>query len=170
MGKHEDRVSFKHGTLPPQMIEKLRTYLSSVLEVDPNEYLCVEPLYSCFDNICLIFCLQTTHGVPVDALVYGNKWVGVVINNEPYLSLNIYEDVFRSKGYRASIVVSEKGCKAFLYGNDILRESIVVTYPPVNNPVAVIDSLDKKVIGVAIPHGDVYKNVYDLGLFIRTLK
>lgn len=144
--------------------------MRNVLDVAPDKYLCKEPEYSCFNELCIIYCSSEAHYIHTNALVYGGRWIGVLIRNKPYISINIYEDVYRSGVFRASIVVSDMGCKAFLYGRDILKESIVSAHPPLNNPVAVIDNSDNRVIGVAEPYHDVYKNIYDLGLFIRIMK
>jgi len=117
------------------------------------------------------------------SIIYSGEWLGIIINNKIYLSTVIYERVYRYLGeYRAAITVSQHGVKTFLYGNDLFASSIIKYYEPMYNPVAVIDSFDNRVIGVAEPmvsenelinalkkglERPVYKNVYDLGFFIR---
>lgn len=168
--KRKEKVLFKHGFLRLELVEEIRSYFLNVLEVEPSIYLCDEPRFTCFNEICVVYCSSIQRTIPDKALIYSGDWLGVLIHGKPYVSPSVYENVFMKKGYRASIFVSDKGCKAFLYGRDILKESIVSAYPPLNNPVAVVDASDHKVIGVAEPGGELFKNVYDLGLFLRVLK
>jgi len=117
------------------------------------------------------------------SIVYSGEWLGIVVDNRVYLSTIVYERVYRYLGeYRAAITVSEHGVKTFLYGNDLFASSVIEYYEPIYNPVAVIDSFDNRVIGVAEPmvsekelinalkkglEKPIYKNIYDLGFFIR---
>ncbi|RLG85170.1 MAG: hypothetical protein DRO39_06275, partial [Thermoprotei archaeon] len=103
----------------------------------------------------------------------------------------LYELLFRCLGrVVAAVEVGVQGVRAFLYGNDILLQSVERLYPPIKRGgyVAVIDPADGRVIGVARalydyrsieslveglkrgsadPNAPVFENVFDLGCFVR---
>ena len=88
---------------------------------------------------------------------------------------------------KGAIEVSDLGIKAFLYGNDILLQSVIKVYRPIKEGmyVAVIDNIDKHVIGVGKARYDhqelnrlmkfketkrtleVISNVFDLGKYLH---
>lgn len=162
------KTVFKHGLLDENLYRRLVDYLMNVLKVDYRRYICVKPRYVCFDDFCLAYCsIDCTQHVEPGRMVYSGAWIGLIKNNKIYLSTQLYEKTFREFGVRASIVVSDAGVRSFLYGRDVLKNSVVEKYPPLNNPVAVLDYADRRVIGVAEPYGSFYRNVYDVGLFLR---
>jgi len=100
--------------------------------------------------------------------------------------LFLEEIYFLTKGIRGAVVAREKGVKAFLYGNDLLYESVDKIYEPFRRGyiVGVIDKHDKRVIGVGLAAADleeikkwsndpeyrikpVVYNKFDLGFFLR---
>ncbi len=173
------------------IFSKLKNYLEEVLDASIAEYI-EENRDKVFvirvNRIGFIYVLERKTWLKnLPNIVFGGKWIGVIVEKDVCPSINIYERAFLNKGYRASIVVSEHGAKNFLYGNDIFASSIEEYYDPLNYCVAVIDYFDKKVIGVAKPFDDismnelykfleekqaipVFKNVFDLGFFLRVLK
>lgn len=68
-------------------------------------------------------------------------------------------------------MVKEQGIKAFLYGNDILPESVIKVIPPLKGVYAVVDPLDEEVVGFVEWSSikNVYANIYDAGVFLRKL-
>ncbi|ADI32123.1 hypothetical protein [Staphylothermus hellenicus] len=165
--KHKLRISL--GKLSKKYKDSLFSYVKNVLEADPVKYLGHDLYYVCLNTNCFI-----SNGAGKYhklTMLYKGVWIGVIINNKPYLSPEIYEEIYRDiRTYRAAIIVGEKGVKNFLYGNDILEQSIIAEYQPLDQPVAVIDHLDGKVIGVAervVGRGKIYQNIYDLGFFLR---
>ncbi len=117
---------------------------------------------------------------------YSGFWIGLWMNNKLYLSPLLYEEIFVRIGrFRATVVAKEKGVKSFLYGNDLFASSIQEYYPPLDNPVAVVDASDGRVIGVGELTIDpvlfmrmvresveepVVRNIYDLSVFIKYFK
>lgn len=165
--KHKLKISF--GKLSRKHKDSLFSYVRNILGVDPIKYLSNDLYYVCLNRNCFI-----SNGAGKYyrlTMLYKGVWVGVIIDNKPYLSPEIYEKIYHDIGtYRAAIIVGEKGVKNFLYGNDVLEQSIIAEYPPLDQPVAVIDNLDGKVIGVAKRwdvRGKIYRNIYDLGIFLR---
>jgi 60S ribosome subunit biogenesis protein NIP7 len=160
------RLKYSFGRLDGVSKSILFYYLREVLGVDPYKYVCSNLYYVCFNNNCLIMCGAGKYDSVT--LLYKGPWIGVLRGRKPYLSPQIYEKVYSDTGeFRAAIIVSDQGVKSFLYGNDILRKSIIKEYPPLDQPVAVIDHSDHKVIGVAHKSGSIYRNIYDLGFFLR---
>lgn len=165
--KHKLRVSF--GKLDNRIRSILFFYVRDTLGVDPIKYLGTELYYVCLNSNCFI---SSGAGKYYSlTMLYKGTWLGVIIDNKPYLAPGVYEEIYRDIGsYRAAIIVGEQGVKNFLYGNDILEQSIIKEYPPTDQPVAVIDSYDGKVIGVAkrvMGRRRLYRNIYDLGIFLR---
>lgn len=162
------KIKLRMGLLSDIYVYKLHNYLRNVLEVDPHKYLPSRLYYTCFNNICYIH--EESGKLNKASLIYSGFWFGLLINDEVYLSPQLYEKIYSENGFKASIIVSDNGVKNFLYGRDILEESIVEKYPPLNNPVSVIDYVDYRVIGVAEPfEKGIYRNIYDLGWFLRIL-
>ncbi len=185
------RTNVNIGLRDYSIFSKLYNYLDNVLDTDIAYYIREnkENTYIVQVNkIGFIYILEKEGKLGnLPNIVYGGKWIGVVIDNDVCPSINLYEQVFSTKGYRASIIVNEEGVKNFLYGNDIFASSIEEYYEPINYCVAVIDYFDKRVIGIAKPVETisldelhklleekqaipVFKNVFDLGFFLRVLK
>jgi len=159
------KMRLEMNKLDDVYVGDIYTYIEKILGVDPSKYVNRELYYTCLDKYCIIH--EGCGKVDKATLLYSGRWIGLLINSKPYLSTTLYEEIFRDKGFRAAIVVSENGVKNFLYGRDILEISVLEKYPPLDNPIAVIDHSDKNVIGVVEPEGDFYRNIYDLGLFLR---
>ena len=88
---------------------------------------------------------------------------------------------------RGAVEVSDLGVKAFLYGNDILLQSVIKIYKPIEKGmyVSIVDHLDKHVIGIGrSKYGyrelrklmkfkelektlEVVSNVFDLGRYLH---
>ncbi|RLG81568.1 MAG: hypothetical protein DRO13_00780 [Thermoprotei archaeon] len=168
---HQTRkIRVRAGVLAKNYIALISSYLREKLCVNPSRYIKYPLHYTCFNDICIVH--EETGKYYSVTLLYSGQWIGVMRGSGVYLSPLLYERVYSDNGYRAAIVVAERGVKNFLYGKDILAESIVEKYPPLDNPVAVLDEYDYRVIGVAEPSrrmGNVFKNVYDLGIFLREL-
>lgn len=157
-----------------------------LLGVDYRDFVKCRPYIYVLGDIGILSCSEYGTKYFNASVVYSGEWLGIVISNKVYLSTIIYERIYNHLGeYRASITLSELGVKTFLYGNDLFASSIIRYYEPIYNPVAVIDPLDNKVIGVAEPMIDrkelfsalekklekpIYRNIYDLGFFIRYFK
>ncbi len=99
---------------------------------------------------------------------------------------NMLDTVYRcTRKVRGAVTAKYQGVKAFLYGNDLLAESIGRIYPPIHKDliVAVIDPQDNRVIGVGRSlysykkiinilrkkrrTTPIIKNVFDLGWYLR---
>ncbi len=178
-----DKILFSRRLARSEHISRIKGYMEGVLGVDYRDYIHGRLYTTWIDDIGVIHCIDKESVLDIKAtIVYQGKWVGLIISGKPYLSPIVYQEVFRDKGYRAAVIVSEKAVKNFLYGRDILASSILESYPPLYNPVAIIDPVDHRVIGVGEPVVDkelfkkyivekllkpIYRNVYDLGLFLR---
>jgi len=154
-----------------------------LLGVEFRDFIKCRPYIYILGNLGILSCSEYGAKYFNASVVYSGEWIGIVVDNKVYLSTIVYERVYKYLGeYRAAIKVSEQGVKTFLYGNDLFASSITEYYEPIYNPVAVIDSFDNRVIGVAEPMVDqnelinalkkglekpVYRNIYDLGFFIR---
>jgi len=162
------RLKYRSKPLPRKYLRKLELYIHGILRVDPRKYLLGEPRLTCIGETCIIH--EGRNEYPATT-IYSGRWIGLVINDKPYLSPVIYEEIYRDNGFRAAVIAKEKGVKAFLYGNDLLPISVEKIYEPRREAVAVIDKTDYRVIGVARwdPRMRVFKNIYDLGLFLRNL-
>lgn len=116
-------------------------------------------------------------------------FIGWIKKNKNFIpSPNLLKHLYDCLGViKGAAVVSSQGVKAFLYGNDILLESIVKVYKPIKKAlyVAIIDAADSEIIGIGKSNYDyenliklmkenkknknveVFKNVFDLGRFLR---
>jgi len=162
------RVEFRFGKLSRSLRGKLEEYLKIVLGVEPSEIIRGDLYVTCFDEYCIVH--EAAGREERVTLLYSGMWVGVIVDYRIYPSIPVYEKVYSVKGLRAALVVGEKGVKNFLYGRDILEESVVAKYPPLNNPLAVVDQSDMRVLGVVVPGSSgVYRHVYDLSMFLHIL-
>lgn len=161
-------MRFRAGRLPKAAADRLRAYVREKLGADPSALLCEEPRLACFEGVCAVYC-GGAGGLPLPA-IYSGAWVGVLVGGMVAPSPEVYERAFRAAGPRAAAVAADQGVRAFLYGNDLLLESVLELYEPLDDLVAVVDALDWRVVGVA--RWDrarrVFKNVYDLGMFLRS--
>jgi len=162
------RLKYRSKPLPRKYLRRLELYIHDILRADPRKYILGEPRLTYIGETCIIH--EGLNEYPATT-IYSGRWIGLLINDKPYLSPVIYEEIYRDNGFRAAVIAKEKGVKAFLYGNDLLPISVEKIYGPRRGPVAVIDKTDYRVIGVVQwdPRMRVYKNIYDLGLFLRNL-
>jgi len=160
------KIKLRIGSLNKRHYRELYHYLENILRVDPLKYIPSKLYYTCFDEICFIH--EEAGRLNKASLIYSGLWIGLIINDNVYLSPQLYEKIYYDTGFKASIIVNDIATKNFLYGRDILEESILEKYPPLSNPISVVDHRDRRVIGVAEYVGKgIYKNIYDLGWFLR---
>ncbi len=179
-------VRYRREGVGKSYLEELKNYLVNILSTDYREYLSGKLYTTWINNIGFIHrIIESPLKTIVKAtIIYSGEWIGLIKDGRAYLSPFIYQEVYSKKGFKAAIVVSDKALKNFLYGKDILASSIIEVYPPLYNPVAILDPIDKRVVGVAKPMvkyslfkkyiaskslKPIYENVYDLGLFLRFL-
>ncbi len=110
-------------------------------------------------------------------------YVGRLRKSKPHIipSVMLANAVFsKLETYKNSVAISEEGLKPFLYGKDVLKASVVRTYPKIvpNNYVFVL-GLDGQVYGLGISRvGEeemgklrddevVVRNVFDVGWYLR---
>lgn len=175
-------IRFTKTRLRPDEKRRLIDYIENVMAIDPSIVDETRLFKTCFDEICLIY----EDSIPDTATttVYKGRWVAGIIGDTLFLSPWLYSEIYSNIGYRAAIVITKKAVEIFLYGGDIYASSIVKFYEPIDNIVAVIDPRDSTVIGVAQPlvkggelrsaikekrSEPVFKNIFDLGLFLRKL-
>jgi len=117
--------------------------------------------------------------IPYSAGLY----IGRIRRSKPYFipSINLLQLIYDELGLRRAIVVSDEGLKPFLYGNDILRKSIIRCYEPLKkNDVVGIVGTDGYVYGIGLCTIEscndlrrlrdldlVAKNVFDVGWYLR---
>ncbi|MCI4462136.1 MAG: hypothetical protein JHC12_04180 [Thermogladius sp.] len=162
------KIKFVSRPSPAEHIEALKKYVGEAFNAELDLLVEVGKLReTCFDNICLIY--QGVNELP--RAVFSGELVGIVIEGHVAPSPQLYTKLFQRYGCRSCVVAADKGVKAFLYGNDLLLESVAEIYPPVDSYVAVLDSYDYSVIGVAKwdESSKVFKNVFDLGVYLRKL-
>ena len=166
--REELRITYESKRLSRIYLSILRTYIRKSLRIEPNKYIGDNLVVTCLGQTCIIHEGRKTY--PATTL-YSGRWIGLIIDDYPYLSPVLYEEIYMEHGYRAAVIARDKGVKAFLYGNDLLPTSVLKVYGPKKYPLAVIDGSDHKVIGVARwdPRKGIYRNIYDLGLFLRVL-
>ena len=164
----EPRITVESKGLPRRHLFILKNYIRKSLRADPSNYIGNSLVVTCLGKTCIIHEGRNTY--PATTL-YSGRWVGLIIDDYPYLSPVLYEEIYMEHGFRAAVIARDKGVRAFLYGNDLLPISVKKVYGPTKYPLAVIDGSDHRVIGVVRwdPRDRIYKNIYDLGLFLRAL-
>lgn len=165
-------VELKTGRLSENAVRRLRNLVERLYGVATRELIPENLYYTCFDNLCIIYTTtrDSLEGINFTRLFAG-KWIGVYHKKILAPSISLVKEIYGKVGVKAALVVNDKGVKAFLYGNDVLPESVVQVVPPKRGLFAVIDQSDGEVIGFARwnPRKEVYENVYDLGLYLRLL-
>ncbi len=63
------------------------------------------------------------------------------------------------------IVINEKAAQLFIYGRDIFESSIISKKG--NGPLFIVCNERKEVLGLSEFNGKIYKNLVDIGLFLR---
>ncbi|MEM2524133.1 MAG: hypothetical protein QXS34_05135 [Desulfurococcaceae archaeon] len=163
-------AKFKVGVVPGRVVERLRNALRELYGVNPEEYITSGLRYTCLGrDLCIIY--GTRYSPSKLFVLYEDSWIALYAKNTLTPSLCLIREIYEKHGMKAAIVVAEKGVRAFLYGNDILPQSVVEIMPPELGLYAVIDSSDMEVIGFAKWDGrrQVYENIYDAGIFLRAL-
>ncbi|MEM4718393.1 MAG: hypothetical protein QXE81_06550, partial [Desulfurococcaceae archaeon] len=103
--------------------------------------------------------------------IYENLWIAIYKEKNIAPSTILIDSIYRDHGIKAALYVKEQGLKAFLYGNDILPESVVRIIPPHYGIYSVIDPEDDVIVGFVKWNSKrrVYENIYDIGIFLRIL-
>ena len=117
--------------------------------------------------------------IPYSAGLY----IGRIRKSKPYFipSINLLQLIYNELGLRRAIVVSDEGLKPFLYGNDILRKSVIECYEPLSkNDVVGIVGTEGYVYGIGLCTMErcndlkrlkdldlVARNVFDVGWYLR---
>ncbi|MGC9009506.1 MAG: PUA domain-containing protein [Sulfolobales archaeon] len=183
----------------PAEFKPLKEYFEEIFDIHTLE--------SFFRNKKLIYLenkYRELYVVNIDLLEYVNKmlisrkirimslglFAGFIKGDKFIPSPQFLEELYALTGrFRGAIVAKEKGVKAFLYGNDLLYESVHRIYKPFKKDyiVGVIDRSDMRVIGVGRAAVDleeirgwinkpdfrlkpVVYNEFDLGFFLREQK
>ncbi len=171
MSANKRRVKFSVKPLPAELFRELKSYLGENLGVDYREFISGELWLTCLGKNCIIYNSMGRRFYGL-TLLYSDGWIGVWRKGAVAPSPRIYEEAYNRYGLRAALIPKPAGLKAFLYGNDILEISIDREIPPLNGPVAVVDPADNRVVGAAVKSRDrkgrvYYRNIYDLGMFVR---
>ncbi|MGC8982339.1 MAG: hypothetical protein ACP5KA_01065 [Desulfurococcaceae archaeon] len=167
-------IRLRLGKAPRKLIEKLEELTRALYGVEFRDYVHASYFkYVCFDEICIISAYDPRYTLDIAnvTILYSGMWVAIHVKNVLAPSIPLVKSIYDKTGVKAAIIVAEKGVKAFLYGNDILAESVVKVIPPHVGLYAVVDSTDGEIVGFAKWNGTkkVYENVYDLGVFLRAL-
>lgn len=175
------RIAFSREIVSKKERMYIENYLKNILGVDiDNINLFLDKLVkTCFNNFCIIF---EDRGFNDLNMIFKGRWVAGIVGEEVFISPWLYDIIYKQFGRRACIVVDGKGLEVFLYGGDLFASSIREYYEPIDNNVAVLDCRDNNVIGVAKPlvkghelrklikervDKPVFKNIFDLGMYIR---
>ena len=164
--REEHKIKFYNGPAPRGHVAKLLRYFSEALGVEASEFFNPQRLEeTCFGAVCVLYEARAT---APRTLLSGDA-LAVVVKRHVVPTPALYEKVFKRFGLVAAVKASEQGVKAFLYGNDLLLESVLEIYPPVDSYVAVVDGLDGLVVGVARwdTGSRVFRNIFDVGLYLR---
>jgi hypothetical protein len=113
MSKH--RIKISRRKLDRKIMLEMEKYVREILGHDPSILFSKMLYVTCFNDKCIIHEGREKYGNVTQ--LYAGRWIGLVIRGKPYLSPLIYEKIYSIKGYRASIVVSEKGVKALIVAN-----------------------------------------------------
>lgn len=171
MSSEKEIVKFKIGNVPSRRVERFKNTLRKLYGIDPEEHVGDRLQYTCLNkDLCVVYGKQ--HLPDVESLVlYEDSWIALYIKKILAPSLSLIKKIYEKHGVKAAIIVSEKGVRAFLYGNDVLPQSVAKTIPPKLGLYAVIDSSDMEVLGFVKWDGkrQVYENIYDAGIFLRML-
>ncbi len=174
MPSEKERLKLKTGKTPLKLLLKLKLAIRDLYGVDPDKYVPLNTRLTCIDNFCVI------HSEIPDArelrlsnlrIIYEGFWLGVYVKKTVLPSTSLARRILREHGLRSAILVSDQGIKAFLYGNNILPQSVIKIYPSTTGTYTVIDSSDQEVVGFSKWNSrrNVYVNIYDLGIFLRIL-
>jgi hypothetical protein len=174
MPSEKERLELRTGKAPQRVVEKFKSTIRELYDVDPEEYINQGVRLTCINDFCAI------HSEEISArelrlcglrVIYEGLWLGVYTKKTVLPSTTLASRIIRERGLRSAIIVSDQGVKAFLYGNDILPESVIKKYPSKIGIYTVIDHSDNEVIGFSkwSSRKNVYVNLYDVGIFLRIL-
>lgn len=174
MPSEKERLELKTGKTPLKLVLKLKSTIRDLYGVDPDKYIPLNTRLTCIDSFCIIHSeIPSTRGLRLSNLriIYEGSWLGVYVKRTALPSISLARRILQEHGLRSAILVSDQGVKAFLYGNDILPQSVIKIYPSSTGIYTVIDSSDQEVIGFSkwSSRRKVYVNIYDLGIFLRIL-
>jgi hypothetical protein len=174
MPTSKERVRLKTGKTPQRLMERLKRTVISLYGVNPEKYIPVDTRLTCINGLCIIHSEETyTSKLRVTGVrvLYEGSWLGVYTKKHVLPSTTLAARIIREYGLSSAIIVNEKAVKAFLYGNDILPESVIEIYPSSTGVYAVLDQLDHEVIGFSrwSSRRNIYVNLYDIGFFLRNL-
>ncbi|AFK51355.1 hypothetical protein TCELL_0931 [Thermogladius calderae 1633] len=164
--REKRKIKFYNGPAPRDYVAELLRYFSEAFGVEASEFFNPNRLEeTCFGVVCVLY----EGRAPSPRAVFSGNAVAVVVKGHVVLTPVLYEKVFGRLGLVAAVKASEQGVKAFLYGKDLLLESVLEIYPPVDSYVAVVDSVDGLVVGVARwdSGSRVFRNIFDIGLYLR---
>lgn len=164
------KVALRTGRLPAPLVKKLKDLLKLLYNVDPDDYVKGVTRYTCFNpELCVIY--SGEHPFSGAFTLYGGLWIALFVKRTLVPSINIASRIYKEHNVRAAIVVADKGIKAFLYGNDILPQSVLKVIPPNHGIYAVLDPVDNEVVGFVRwnTKKHIYENLYDAGIFLRVL-
>lgn len=160
----------KMGVLSISVREKIAKRLKELYDVDPSNYVPPALRYTCYlKDLCVIY------GSKLNAadltVLYEDSWIALYIKKQFIPSISIVRSIYSNHGVKSAIIVGEQGIKAFLYGNDVLPDSVISIIPPAKDLYAVIDSSDDEIVGFASwdPIKKIYANIFDIGMFLRVL-
>ncbi|MEM4541817.1 MAG: hypothetical protein QW159_01530 [Desulfurococcaceae archaeon] len=175
MSSKKKIIKLKLGRLPRKITYKIERLVYELYGVSTGDLIPEDLRYTCFEDLCIVYAhnprVPSTLSVTEITEIFGGRWIALYVKGTLAPSIPLVKEIYKRTGLRAAIVVSEEGVKAFLYGNDVLPESVIELVPPSKGLYAVIDYYDKDVVGFAKwnPKKRVYENIYDIGVFIRLL-
>jgi len=154
---------------PAKWLSRLKALTKRLWMIDLDEFLCGHNYATCFDRECLLW--STSRELVEARIIYEGSWIGLFHGKRLLPSTALVEKIFEKNYLRAAIVVSSKASELFLYGRDVFESSIVMKYGPVDSIVAVLEPEEKSVIGFASYDASCrcFRNLYDLGIFLRLL-
>lgn len=168
----KESIKLRTGRLPRGIAEKLEKMIYELYGVDPSEFIPKNTRYTCFNELCII-CSHSIEALNMLSAMklFAGKWIALYRNKILAPSIPLVNEIYSRAGLKAAVLITDKGIKAFLYGKDVLPESIIKVIPPSKGLYAVIDQYDNEVIGFVRwnPIRQVYENIYDAGIFIRLL-
>ncbi|MEM1695754.1 MAG: hypothetical protein QXJ18_03050 [Desulfurococcaceae archaeon] len=172
MSSKKKIIKLKLGRLPRKTADRIERLVSELYGVSTGDLIPKDLRYTCFEDLCIVYVHDPRiPGILSATEIFGGRWIALYVKGTLAPSIPLIKEIYKRTGLRAAIVVSEEGVKAFLYGNDVLPESVIELVPPSKGLYAVVDYYDKDVVGFAKwnPKKRVYENIYDIGIFIRLL-
>jgi len=174
MSTVKKKIKLKTSKTPLNLLNELKSCIRDLYSVDPEKYIPKYTRLTCISELCIIHseeeCAQRLRLSSI-RVIYEGYWLGVYVKGVVLPSTVLATKIIQERGLSAAIIITDHGVKAFLYGRDILPESVIKTYPSSRNIYAVIDHSDHEIIGFSKwdDSRKVYVNLYDLGLFLRIL-